>query len=105
MFGPQNFPVYLELHWIGNTSLRFEIQIQQTITKRFFAVNFRIVYSSKRPLPTIQKDCVPTTQKSFAVYELMCQCDFDYVGRIRKRLGNRIKYHVPSNIRNKTAPQ
>ena len=32
-FGLQKCPVYLKLPWIGNTSLRFESQIRQAITK------------------------------------------------------------------------
>ena len=31
--------------------------------------------------------------------------DSGYVGRTTQRLGDRIKHHIPSNIRNKTAPQ
>ena len=104
-FGPQKCPVYLKLPWIGNTSLRFESQIRQAITNCFFAVNPRIVYSTRRALPSIQKDCVPTKQKSSVIYEFTCQCDSGYVGRTTQRLGDRIKQHVPSNIRNKTAPQ
>ena len=104
-FGPQKGPVYLKLPWIGNTSLGFESQIRQAITKCFFAVNPRIVYSTRRALPSVQKDCVPAYQKSSVVYEFTCQCDSGYVGRTTQRLGDRIKQHVPSNIRNKTAPQ
>ena len=64
-----------------------------------------IAYSSRKALPSIQKDCVPTNQKSYVIYEFPCQCDSGYVGRTTQRLGDRIKQHVPSNIRNKTAPQ
>ena len=73
--------------------------------KCFFAVNPHIVYSTRRALPFIQKDCVPTNQKSSVIYEFTCQCDSGYVGRTTQRLGDMIKQHVPSNIRNKTAPQ
>ena len=51
------------------------------------------------------KDCVPTYQKSSVIYEFTCQCDSGYVGPTTQRLGDRVKQHVPSNIRNKTAPQ
>ena len=40
--------------------------------------------------------------KSSVIYEFTCQCDSGYVGRTTQRLGDRIKQHVPSNIRNKT---
>ena len=70
------------------------------------------MYSTRRALPSIQKDCVPlgehfhpTNQKSSVIFEFTCQCDSGYVGRTTQRLGDRIKQHVPSNIRNKTAPQ
>ena len=48
---------------------------------------------------------MPTYQKSSVVYEFTCQCDSGYVGRTPQRLRDSIKQHVPSNIRNKTAPQ
>ena len=98
-------PVYLKLPWIGDSSLRFESQIKQAITNCFFAVNPRVVYSTKKALPSIQKDCVPATQKSSVVYEFTCQCDSGYVGRTTQRLEDRIKQNVPFNIRNKTHPQ
>ena len=94
-----------KLPWIGNSSLRFESQIKQAITKCFFAVNQRVVYSTKKALPSIQKDCVHATQKSSVVCEFTCQCDSGFVGRTTQRLEDRIKQHVPSNIRNKTHPQ
>ena len=53
----------------------------------------------------VQKDCVLTNQKMSVIYEFTCQCDSGYVGHTTQRLGDRIKQHVPSKIRNKTAPQ
>ena len=43
-------------------------------------------------------------KKGSVVYEFTRQCDSGYVGCTTQRLGDRIKQHVPSNIRNKTAP-
>ena len=51
------------------------------------------------------KMALKKANKSSVIYEFTCQCDSGYVGRTTQRLGNRIKQHVPSNIRNKTAPQ
>ena len=104
-FGPQKCSVYLKLPWIGDSSLRFESQIKQAITNCFFAVNPRVVYSTKKALPSIQKECVPATQESSVVYEFTCQWNSGYVGRTTQRSEDRIKQHVPSNIRNKTHPQ
>ena len=75
--------------------LRFESQIRQAITKCFFAVNPRIVYSTRRALPSVQNDCVYAYQKSSVVYEFTCQWDSGYVGRTAKRL--KVKQHVPSS--------
>ncbi len=50
-------------------------------------------------LSSIQKDCVPTTQKSLVIYEFSCRCAASYVGRTSQRLGDRVKQHVPSNTR------
>ena len=44
--------------------LQFESQIKQVIANCFFPYNPRMVYSTKRALPSIQKDCVPTIHKS-----------------------------------------
>ena len=99
-FRPQKCPVYLKLPWIGDISLRFESQIKQAIANCFFAVNPLVVYSTKKALPSIQKDCVPATQKSPVVYEFTCQCDSGYVRGTTQRLEDRTKQHVPSNIRN-----
>ena len=104
-FFPQKCLVYLKLPWISDSSLRFESQIKQAITNCFFAVNPCVVYSTKKALPSIQKECVPATQKSSIVYEFTCQYDSGYVGRTTQRLEDRKKQHVPSNIRNKTHPQ
>ena len=48
---------------------------------------------------------MPAYQKSSVVYEFTCQFDSGYIERTTQRLGDRIKQHVSSNIRNKTAPQ
>ena len=53
----------------------------------------------------LKKANISQHTKSSVVYEFMCQCDSGYVGRTTQRLGDRIRQHVPSNIRNKTAPQ
>ena len=39
-----------------------------------------------------------------AIYKFKCECGSQYVGRTNQRLGDRIKQHVPSVIRNKTQP-
>ena len=63
-FGPEKFPVYLKLPWIGNVSSKFENQINEAITSFFYAVKPHVVYNTIVMLPSAKKDSVPTTQKS-----------------------------------------
>ena len=54
---------------------------------------------SKRMLPVARKDILPTTQKSFVIYEYKCHCDSRYVEPTSQRLQDRIKQHVPQWLR------
>ena len=102
-FGPEKFPVYLKLPWIGNVSSKFENQINKAIASYFYAVKPRVVYSTRVMLPSAKKDSVPTPQKSCVVYEFSCQCEARYVGRTTQRPADRIKEHVPMSIRKKSS--
>ena len=62
-FGPERCPVYLKLPLIGNVSSKFDNQINKASTSCFYAVNPRVVYSTRVLLPSAKKDSVPTTQK------------------------------------------
>ena len=101
MFGPQMGPVYLKLPWIGNTPLRFESQIKHFSHKIFLCCQSSFFIQYWKAHPSTQKEPIPTAEKSSFVYEFTCR-DSGYVGRTTKRLGDRIKQHIPSNIRRKT---
>ena len=62
-FGPEKYPVYLKLPWIGNVSSKFENQINKAITSCFYAVKPRVVYSTRVLIPSAKRDSVHTTQK------------------------------------------
>jgi len=66
--GPQKCPVYLCLLWIGKVSLKFEKQTKSAIKECYNAVQPRIMFSTKKILPSIYKDHVPTTQQSIWSY-------------------------------------
>ena len=63
-FGPEKCPVYLKIPWIGDISLKYENQIKKAINFYFHTVNLRVVYNTRVLLSSIQKDYVPTHQKS-----------------------------------------
>ena len=54
---------------------QFENQIRKAITPCFYAVKHCVVYNTRAMLPSAKKDCIPTTQKSCVVCELLCQCE------------------------------
>ena len=94
-FGPEKYPVYLKLPWIGNLSSKVENQINKAITSCFYAVKPSVVYSTRVMLPSARKDNVPTTQKGCVLYEFSFRCEARYVGRTTQMLADRIKQHVP----------
>ncbi len=85
--------------------MRFERQIKTAITRCYATVSPRLVFSSKKIIPSIRKDSVPTTQNSLVVYKYSCWCDARYIGRTSQRLCDRVKQHVLSSTRKKTVPQ
>ena len=93
-------PVYLHIPWIGAVSLRFEKQINTAIKQCFFAVEPRVIFTTRPLLPAIKKDVLPTHHHSNLIYEFVCHCDSRYVGRTSQRLQDRIKQHVPKFILN-----
>ncbi len=100
--GPQKCPVYLKLPYIGNVSMRFERQIKKAITKCYATVSPRLVFSSRKIIPSIRKDSVPTTQNGLKVYEYWCWCDARCAGRTSQWLCDgiitrSIVQHMPKN--------
>ena len=79
--GPEKGPVYLKLPWIGNISTKFENQCKTAISSCFGPVKLRVVFSTRKMLPTVRKDVVPTKQQSMVVYQYVFRCDCRYVGR------------------------
>ena len=93
----------LELPWIGENFLKFERKIKLSMNNCFGAVQPRVIFSTRRILPAIHKDVLPTFQQSNVVYEYVCHCDSRYVGRTSQRLQDRIRQHVSKSIRNRTS--
>ena len=104
-FGPKKCPVYLHLPWLGNVSLRYEMQIKTAVTRCYFAVEPCIVYTTRQLLPAAKKDVLPAFHQSNIVYQFLCHCDSRYMGRTSQRLQQRIKQHVPKTILQKHISQ
>jgi len=97
-------PHYLRLPWIGNVSLKFEKQTKSAIKECYSTVQLRIIFSTKKILPAIYKDHVPTTQQCMVVYQYVCRCDCRFVDRTSLRLQDRINQHIPKSILNNQKP-
>ncbi len=78
---------------------KFLWYIFDTITKCFAAADPRLVFCTRNVPSLIENDCMSTIKKSLAICEFSCRYDARYVGRTSQRLGDRVKHHVPSNIR------
>ena len=98
-YGPKKCPVYLHLPWLGAISTRFEKQVASAVQRCYFSVEPRVVFTTRKLLPTSKKDVLPASQQSNIVYEFSCHCDSRYVGRTSQRLQDRIKQHVPKSVR------
>ena len=94
-FGPEKCPVYLRISWIGKPSTNFKNEVKTVAESCYSSVYTRLVFTSKHMLPVARKDVLPSTQKSFVIYEYKCHCDSRYVGRTSQRLQDRFKQHVP----------
>ena len=96
--GPKKCPVCLHLPWLGNVSMRYEMQIKTAVKCCYFAVEPCIVYTTRQLLPVAKKDVLSAFYQSNVVYQFLCHCDSRYVGRTSQRLQQRIKQHVPKTI-------
>ena len=102
--GPEKCPVYLKLLWISNISTKFENQCRTAVSLCLGAVKLREVFFTRKMLPTVRKDVVPTKQHGMVVYQYVCRCDCRYVGRTSQRPQDRIKQHIPKTIKNQAQP-
>ena len=63
--GPQKYPVYLKLPY--NISPKFEEQCKSAINMCYGGVKPCVIFSTKKMLPAIRKDAVPTIYQSMVV--------------------------------------
>ena len=101
--GPEKCPVYLKIPWIGNVSLKYEKQTKNAVNKCFGSVFTRVIFLTRKMLPSIRKDRLPSIQRSNVVYKYLRHCDSVCVGRTSQRLEDRINQHIPKFIRNQTS--
>ena len=74
------------------------MQIKIAVKRCYFAVEPRIVYTTRQVLPAAQKDVLPASHQSNIAYQFLCHCDSRYMGGTSQRLQQRIKQHVPKTV-------
>ena len=80
-------------------SQKFEKLSKSAVNQCYGAVDPRVIFSIKKILPAVHKDVLPTTQQSMIVYQYVCHCDCQYVGRTTQRLQDRINQHIPKVLK------
>ena len=103
-FGPAKCPVFIKLPWMGKVFNDIERKTKNNMDNLFFAINVIFIFSKRTILPPTPKKSLPTQLLGNEIYEYKCECDARYIGRASQRLGDRIKQHVPTSIRNGTVP-
>ena len=66
--GPKKCPVYLDLPWLENVSIKFEKQITTAIQRCYFAVETRVVITTRSLLPAIKKDVVSGSNRGHFLF-------------------------------------
>ena len=66
----EKYPVYLHILWIGNVSMKFEKQITSAVKRCFFSAEPRVIFYTRKLLPAIKKDVLPSHHHSNVIYQL-----------------------------------
>ena len=90
--------VTLQLPWIGRASTTFVSEIRGAIKNSFADVEPRVVFRTTKAFSGRHKDILPTFSRSSVIYEFMCGCGRNYVGRTNQCLSERIKQHIPEQL-------
>lgn len=103
MYVPQKGPVYLKASRICNVSLQFENQMKKGHSRKVLLLNPRLVFCTRTPLMSVEKNRVLPKHKSLSIYEFLFRCDAKYVGRTSRKLKNMIKR--PLNVKQQNVQQ
>ena len=57
-------PVYLDITWIGNVSMKFEKHITSAVKRCFFSVEPRVIFNTRQLLPATKKEVLPSHHHS-----------------------------------------
>ena len=88
--------VLLKLPFIGDEQAsRTRSTINKQVRECYTSLEARVIFTSKPNFTPATKDPITKFNKSMVVYHFKCHCGDDYVGQTSRRLGERVKEHVP----------
>ena len=90
--------VPIKLPFLDTASIFLEKELKHTTAQCYFAVDPRIILNTKPMLSHIFKDRIPMEDTSLVIYHYKCCCGDSYVGQTVRRLGVRMKEHIPACI-------
>lgn len=99
MYGPDQFKVYIELPYIGDTSKKIRNCLNSCLSKiKCGSVNLRFTNSFTRLKDVFKfKDKQPAHLKSNVVYLITCSCGRKYVGETCRNVKVRFDEHVKTS--------
>ena len=104
MYGPEQFKVYIELPYIGDTSNKIRNCLNSCLSKiKCGSVNLRFTNSFTRLRDVFKfKDKQPAHLKSNVVYLITCSCERKYVGETCRNVKIRFDEHIKTSGTNLT---
>ena len=90
--------VAMKLPYVGLASTALEKDLRLLTRQCYRTVEPRVIFTSKPMLSHVCKDRIPMNDTSMVVYHFECCCGDSYVGHTVRRLGARIKEHVPACV-------
>ena len=90
--------VCLHLSWLGTPLVRLENKTKASLEKCFFAVEQRVIFTSRPLLPAIGNGLLPASLLSNVVCGFSCHCRNWCVGRASRWLRDGVCQHVPEFV-------
>ena len=90
--------VAIRLPFVGLASSAIEKDLRLLTRQCYPLVKPRIIFTSRPMLSHVCKDRIPIKDTSLVVYQFKCCCGSSYVGHTVRRLGTRMKEHIPACV-------
>ena len=91
--------VYISLPFKGDAFTELITRrLKSAIETTYPAAQLCVSFKSNPVIRTQLKDTLPCFTTSYCVYSFECSCGASYIGRTTRRLSERIREHMPSNL-------